>query len=1215
MITIRFNPKALTREGQVVKRVKYIPQHSVIFYVQMNDFKYTDVYFILSGRKADPDDIVKDGDEIIIVPEVQAFLAPVIAWFAALAFWQQVAVVIATLATIYSLVSAMLQNARKPSYGDGGDSSSPTYGFDGIQNTADQGLPVPVVYGTMRVGGQVIGEYVAVGSAVTLGGGSNPEVDNNYLNLLLALSEGVVDNIGSIEINGNPIANYQNVAVTTVPGTNTQAPIPAFQQVHDLRSVNEQLSQSTPEVYTTFNAVDALELHFLMPDGLYSEDQNSGQIQSLTVEFLVEYKLHSSGTYLTYETVSVSAQTQAAQRFIVRLDNTNVLTVNGIYDIRVTQLSKNSDFFDTTFLTWDTVDEINFEDLAYPNTALLALNALATSQLSGSTPTVTSLIRGIMHSVPKVVDSHGSTVVWDNYYFDPTASSYKLISNGSTLFWDGATFYTAYSANPIWCLRDLLTNTRYGLGQFIGTAQIDLPSFIANSQYCENLVSDGVGGFEKRLQLNIVLDSSQKVLDWISSICATFRGLVFYSAGTIKVKIDQPGTPVQLFTMGNIKNMGFSQAWLPLKQRFNCIQVQFLNQALDYQNDQVAVVDDAALSAGQPLRMKSIRMYCTTASQAFREGQILLWMNKYITRLVTLKADIDAITCEAGDIISVAHDVPAWGIGSGHVQSGSTTSVVNLDIPITMVSGTTYAILVRHAADDTIEEKQITTGPGTVSQVTLSSALTKIAAGDLYSIGSIGIETKPFRVVNIKYNGDFTSDIQAIEYNASIYNNSAIPTFTNYSELSNTLPNVTDLVLNGDYIVNSDGTIKTTIDVYFNRPSPIGIYVLYQSANIYYSDNAGANWVFAGNTRGGVFTIEDGLIKGTQYKIAVCSVDANGQQTPIAASPQASVIANGKVTPPSNVTTFLVNQNKTAYAFGWTPVPDKDLSGYEIRAGASWVGGTVIATQIKNTAGLTLNLIIGTNVFWIAAIDTSGNYSAQATQATVIVAEIPYQNIINSYSEEPSWAGTLHQLTLVGAVLQCAGTNLVGTYSTPVRDIGFVATFTIQAQAVVVDANTSALMNSDSTLLMNTSLTTRMSGAYDPNAGSLYINTSQDNITWSGWQPYQVGDYTCRYFQLALMVQRSTDSTVIQIDDLDYYADLPSVVDTGPGTVTVAASGVAINFVKTFHQIPSISITILSGSGIYALVTGTSTTGFTVTLYNAAGVTETGTFSWTANGV
>ncbi len=1234
MITLRFNPKAITNEGQAVKKVAFIPQHSVIFYVQMGDFKYKEVGYIRNGKRAHHDDIVKDGDEIIIVPEIRFWVVAIFGVKLMLITWVTMALTV--LSVIYSVVSAFMAGARKPSTGSGADTSSPTYGWDGIQNTAQVGLPVPIVYGTHRVGGQVIGEYV-----------NTLDDSDNYLNILFAVSEGVIDGISSVEVNGNPISNFNLVTTNTRLGTNTQTPIPNFQQVHQLRSVNVQLAYNVPQVYTCFSAIDSFEVHLLMQNGLFAQDQNTGAIISWSVSFLVEYKLHSSGTWISLGTTTLTDTTRTAKRFKVRGDAATLVT-NGIYDIRITKQTSDSDFFHTVDLTWDTVDEITNQDLAYPNTALLSVTALATRQLSGSTPTFTSIVRGINVKVPNVLN--GSTpVVWDNYYYDPTSGHYKLLANDTVLSWDGTTYVTAYSANPIWCLMDLLTNTRYGLGQFITSSMIDMTSFLAMSQYCEQKVSNGAGGYEKRLQLNMVLDAATNALDLLMQVCATFRGLLIYSCGTIKVKIDQPGIPVQLFTMGNIINGKFQQTWMSLRDRYNVFEIQYLDATMDYQLQVLAVIDEAALAGGAPMRTKQIRMYCTNASQAYREGRFLLWMNKFITRVLTLKVDIDAICCEAGDIISVSHDVSAWGIGSGRVQAGSTTTVVNLDHAITLESGVTYGLLIRHAMDDSIEEAIISNPPGTYTSVTLSAPLLKTAKGssflpsgkillegggdilledgsgklflenvniaDVYSIGQLSLESKPFRVVNIKYNGDFTADIQAIEYNPSVYDDTPPTIAPNPSALSFQVPNVQDLKLTTGLIKASDGTIQNTIDVWFQPPDPTGVYVMYESADIYLSDNGGANWAYKGNTSGGSFRISDGLLVGTTYTIAVCSVDAKGNIVSRANSPQATITLAAKTTPPSNVPTFLVNQSRDRLTFGWTGITDLDLSGYEIRYGSAWATGTVLATGIKSTTYISLFVNLGTNNFWICAIDSSGNYSAIPTEAIVTIAAIPYQNIINSYAEESSFSGTKVNLTVSGSNLVHSGSNLSGTYTTPVRDLGFVATFGITITPVVSNANTSAKMSDSLTAKMNDDLTLRMSGQDAPTNATFQIKTSNDNITWRAWAPWQNGDYTCRYFQIQMTLVRANTGQTIQCSALDYQANLPSVIDSGTNTVTVAASGIATTFVKTFHQTPVVNITILSGSGIYAVASAISTTGFTTTLYNAAGVAQTGQFSWAANGV
>lgn len=60
-------------------------------------------------------------------------------------------------------VSQMLFAPPKPNSGSGGSGNQPSYAFNGAANTSTQGNPVPVCYGRLQVGSQVIsgGEYVS----------------------------------------------------------------------------------------------------------------------------------------------------------------------------------------------------------------------------------------------------------------------------------------------------------------------------------------------------------------------------------------------------------------------------------------------------------------------------------------------------------------------------------------------------------------------------------------------------------------------------------------------------------------------------------------------------------------------------------------------------------------------------------------------------------------------------------------------------------------------------------------------------------------------------------------------------------------------------------------------------------------------------------------------------------------------------------------------
>ena len=158
------------------------------------------------------------------------------------------------------------------------------------------------------------------------------------------------------------------------------------------------------------------------------------------------------------------------------------------------------------------------------------------------------------------------------------------------------------------------------------------------AKHCEEKVPNGVGGYEKRFRLDVMIDSSSAALDIISQLCSVFRGMPFYSAGAIKIVIDKEETPVQLFTMGSIIKDSFVQSWKSRKDIPNVLQVQFLNESEDYKQESIAYVDEDSLTDGDPMREKTIRMFATHISQVLREARYNMKVAKYIKRTVSFKA-------------------------------------------------------------------------------------------------------------------------------------------------------------------------------------------------------------------------------------------------------------------------------------------------------------------------------------------------------------------------------------------------------------------------------------------------------------------------------------------------------------------------------------------------------------------------------------------------
>ena len=949
---IKIIPNILSREGRSEFVPVWVKGKTVGEYLRDRKIKTKGMRVIVSGKiQKNLKTSVKKIDEIIVTPKIEDPISAIVfaigaaalagmgasiatvAAFATITGWAIIAGVVG-IAT-FAVMSAF-SSPRKPSNGTTGsggiDSNSPTYGWDGVQTVQNVGTPIGVIYGEHKVGGNVINQFI-----------SN-DGDKNYLHTLLALGEGEIESISDIKVNDNPIENYEGITTAQVLGTNSQAPIAGFEDLHDVNTVAVALNHLNDAHTYTMSGSDVVGFEVLItfPAGIYFVTSGGG-VAGASCQLKIEYKLHSSGTWTELGTYTVNESNRSAVRRIYRKDG----LTSGNYDVRVTRLSVAGDLTTINDLTWTHADELRDDSLSYPNTAILALNYLATDQLSGGMPNITCIVKGKKILAPSVLTTSGGTAVaWDLYYYDPVAELFKLLSDNSSLYWDGTTYATVYCANPVWVIYDLLKNTRYGIGEHIDTSHIDLVSFLEMAKYCDEKVPDGNGGYEKRFRMDCVIDSESRAVDALMQLATTFRAIFFFAENAIKLKIDKPELSAQMFTMGNIVADSFMQKWKSVKEVPNVMQVQFLDKGKDYQQEIVSFVDDAAIAAGDPVRKKEIRLFCTRVSQAIREARYLIHFSKYIDRAISFKAGIDALACQVGDVIDFCHDVPQWGY-SGRVVSAASTSIVTLDRPVTIVAGKTYSLQVRHA-DDTLETKEITTAAGAVSTVTVSPAFSFTpTAYDLYSFGEELIVTKPFRIMSISREPNNEVGISAVEYNASVYDDSAVvlPT-SNYSALDNDIADVANLALTEGVIVVGEGGAQT-IDVWFTPPDDSGRSAEFRwaGAKIFISDNDRASWRYAGIASGPGFQIT-GVQPSTEYYVAAVSVAASGMENSLVASPQNSITttAGASIVAPLQATnltgTFLGNR----LTLRWDPlgiVP----SGYEIRDNnTDW--GTVDGHQI-----------------------------------------------------------------------------------------------------------------------------------------------------------------------------------------------------------------------------------------------------------------------------
>lgn len=223
--------------------------------------------------------------------------------------------------------------------------------------------------------------------------------------------------------------------------------------------------------------------------------------------------------------------------------------------------------------------------------------------------------------------------------------------------YDPRTGLTAYSNNAALCVRDYLTNTRYGRG--IASAQVDDASFIAAANHCDEQVAVP-GGTQARYTCDGVIDTNQTLFDNIKLLLSACRGSLVYSGGLYKLVIDKVTALSFAFTEDNI--IGDWQIVQPGKRtRFSRVTAGFFNGASNWQPD-FAISDSAAYRAldnGLLLESKIDLPFTANMYRAQQLAGLVLKQSRFGIN-VRFLAMPTGLRCEVGDVVTITHTTPGW---------------------------------------------------------------------------------------------------------------------------------------------------------------------------------------------------------------------------------------------------------------------------------------------------------------------------------------------------------------------------------------------------------------------------------------------------------------------------------------------------------------------------------------------------------------------------
>ncbi|EOU6628927.1 host specificity protein J, partial [Escherichia coli] len=343
--------------------------------------------------------------------------------------------------------------------------------------------------------------------------------------------------------------------------------------------------------------------------------------------------------------------------------------------------------------------------------------------------------------------------------YDPEKRTYSGI-------WDGSLKPT-YSNNPAWCLWDMLTHPRYGMGKRLGAADVDKWALYAIGQYCDQTVPDGFGGTEPRMTFNAYLAQQRKAWDVLSDFCSAMRCMPVWNGQTLTFVQDRPSDVVWPYTNSDVvvddNGVGFRYSFSALKDRHTAVEVNYTDPQNGWQTSTELVEDtEAILRYGRNL-LKMDAFGCTSRGQAHRAGLWVIKTELLETQTVDFTLGSQGLRHTPGDIIEICDNDYAGTMTGGRVLSiDAATRTLTLDREVTLPETGTSAVNLINGSGKPVSVA-ITAHPAP-DRIQVSTLPDGVETYGVWGLSLPSLRRRLFRCVSIRENTDGTFAITAVQH-------------------------------------------------------------------------------------------------------------------------------------------------------------------------------------------------------------------------------------------------------------------------------------------------------------------------------------------------------------------------------------------------------------------------------------------------------------------
>lgn len=429
------------------------------------------------------------------------------------------------------------------------------------------------------------------------------------------------------------------------------------------------------------NPAQSVDTSKLLPVGAWADTSKEGYNYSVTKTYSKLYYSHPSGDYLveylpalstveekqveSYPIEHTDIPGSQACKINVELFKAGLISITGKttsgyikelvrgvprinndWEIQVEKFNPDNDEFLKCVLNWESYQATTIEDRSYPNLAVVRGLGKASDQFS-SIPTFSGVYACKLIKVP---------------------SNYNPVTRYYDGVWDG-TFKLAHSDNLAWCAYDLLDSSVYGLRAHRPDLSINRYSFYDAAQWCDVLVPREGGGYQPRYTYNDKIEQARDAMELFYQLVGIMGAVPLEDMnGTISLKVDKPGVPLQIFGPESVGADGFNYSFTAPSSRPNDITVKFVNPMLDFATDVRRIYDQGLIDRNGRVPEEIVALGCNDASEAQRRAQMRLIRANTEVMSVSFNTARMGFGLELFELIGIVDPHMNWGV-SGRVKT------------------------------------------------------------------------------------------------------------------------------------------------------------------------------------------------------------------------------------------------------------------------------------------------------------------------------------------------------------------------------------------------------------------------------------------------------------------------------------------------------------------------------------------------------------------